>query len=67
VPVISRFFGITITRYYNDLASPHVHASYQGSQAVVKIERGRSSSRAAERERPDLDGDAKRRPFLIDG
>lgn len=49
MPVVSRFFGITITRYYNDHAPPHFHAAYQGSGVVVEIESGRVHGAAPRR------------------
>ena len=37
MPVISRFFGITIRMYYRDHPPPHFHASYGESEALVTI------------------------------
>ena len=37
MPEISLFFGIRITMYYNDHIPPHLHAEYDGNQALVDI------------------------------
>ena len=34
MPVISRFFGISIQMYYNDQSLPHFHAEFQDEQAT---------------------------------
>ena len=33
MPVISVFFGIIVTMFYNDHDPPHFHAEYQGQRA----------------------------------
>jgi hypothetical protein len=38
VPTISRFFGITITMYFDDHDPPHFHARHATGQAKVEIE-----------------------------
>ncbi len=38
MPVISRFFGITIRMYYRDHPPPHFHAQYGEHEATVSIE-----------------------------
>jgi hypothetical protein len=40
MPVLSRFFGIIITMYYNDHAPPHFHARYGGYEAKFRIDNG---------------------------
>ena len=40
MPVISSFFGIYIRMYHADHAPPHVHADYQGQEALVEISTG---------------------------
>ncbi|MCG8467346.1 MAG: DUF4160 domain-containing protein [Gemmatimonadetes bacterium] len=40
MPIISRFYGIVITMYYNDHAPPHFHARYGEYTIVVEIESG---------------------------
>lgn len=40
MPVISRFFGISIYMYWRDHAPPHFHAKYQGGEVVINIETG---------------------------
>lgn len=40
MPVISRFFGILIAIYWNDLSPPHFHAKYSGDEAVIDINTG---------------------------
>jgi len=38
MPIISRFFGITIRMYHDDHPPPHVHAEYQGYEAFIEID-----------------------------
>ena len=38
MPTISLFFGITIRMYFGDHPPPHVHAAYQGFEALIDIE-----------------------------
>lgn len=50
MPVISRFLGIIITRYFDDHEPPHFHVRYGEQRAVVEIDslslmRGRLSPR----------------------
>ena len=40
MPVISRFFGIVITIYWNDHSPPHFHAKYSGDEAVLDMNTG---------------------------
>ena len=40
MPTISYFFGITVLMRYNDHPPPHVHALYQGFEALISIEDG---------------------------
>lgn len=40
MPTISIFFGIVVQMYWRDHAPPHVHAFYQGYEALVAIETG---------------------------
>ena len=40
IPVISLFFGIVIRMFFDDHPPPHFHASYQGFEALVRIEDG---------------------------
>ena len=43
MPVISTFYGITVSLYFLDNRRhhrPHVHARYQGDEAVVAIPEG---------------------------
>ena len=37
MPLVSLFYGIRITMYYNDHAPPHFHAEYGGTTAVIDI------------------------------
>lgn len=41
MPVISRFHGLVVFMNYNDHEPPHVHARYQGAEAIVEIETDR--------------------------
>ena len=41
MPILSRFFGITIAMYYQDHQPPHVHARYGAYEALVEIDSGR--------------------------
>jgi hypothetical protein len=38
VPTIAIFYGIVIRMYWRDHAPPHVHAIYQGFEALIAIE-----------------------------
>ena len=38
MPVISLFFGIRITMYYDEHNPPHFHAEYAGHRALVDIQ-----------------------------
>ena len=40
MPTISIFFGIVVQMYWRDHPPPHVHAFYQGFEAIVAIETG---------------------------
>ncbi len=40
MPVISRFFGISIVMYHRDHQPPHFHAKYGEAEATVEIETG---------------------------
>ena len=41
VPVISIFFGIRVTMYYDDHNPPHFHAEYNDQKILVDILKGR--------------------------
>ncbi len=41
MPVISEFFGIRVTMYYDDHNPPHFHADYNGQKVQVDILKGR--------------------------
>ena len=38
MPVVSTFYGIKITFYYNDHNPPHFHAEYAGNKALIDIQ-----------------------------
>ena len=40
MPAVSVFFGITIPMYYRDHPPPHLHAWYQGQEALIDIQNG---------------------------
>ena len=40
MPVISYFFGIYIRMYFDDHNPPHIHAEYQGQEALIEIKTG---------------------------
>lgn len=40
MPIISLFFGIVIRMFFDDHPPPHFHASYQGFEALIRIEDG---------------------------
>lgn len=40
MPIISIFFGIVIRMYHDDHPPPHIHASYQGMEAFIRISDG---------------------------
>ncbi len=37
MPVVSLFYGIKISFYYDDNNPPHFHAAYAGNKALVDI------------------------------
>ena len=37
MPVVSIFYGIKITFYYDDHNPPHFHAEYAGNKALINI------------------------------
>ncbi len=37
MPLISRFFGISIFMYFEDHAPPHFHAQYGDSEVIINI------------------------------
>jgi len=39
MPEICRFFGIKIRIYFDDHAPPHFHATYEGVDCVIDIQR----------------------------
>jgi len=41
VPILSVFFGIIIRMWHDDHPPPHVHAAYQGFEALVDIRTGK--------------------------
>lgn len=40
MPTIATFFGIVVTMYRREHPPPHVHASYQGFEALIDIQTG---------------------------
>lgn len=40
MPIISVFFGIVIRMFHDDHPPPHIHASYQGFEAFIRISDG---------------------------
>jgi hypothetical protein len=40
MPTIAVFYGIMIRMYWRDHAPPHLHAIYQGFEALIAIEKG---------------------------
>lgn len=37
MPILSVFFGIIIRMWHDDHPPPHIHASYQGFEALIDI------------------------------
>ena len=37
MPVVSVFLGITVRMYFGDHPPPHIHASYQGFEALLDV------------------------------
>lgn len=37
MPIVSLFYGIKITFYYDDHNPPHFHAEYAGNKALIDI------------------------------
>lgn len=40
MPIISVFLGLTVRMYFGDHPPPHIHVSYQGFEALVRISDG---------------------------
>ena len=40
MPVVSRFYGITIAFYWEDHLPPHFHARYSGDEGMIDINTG---------------------------
>lgn len=38
MPIISRFYGISIYLYFSDHEPPHFYARYAGDEVVLKID-----------------------------
>jgi hypothetical protein len=38
VPTISRFFGVTITMFFDDHSPPHFHARHSDGEAKIRID-----------------------------
>ncbi|MGE4294507.1 MAG: DUF4160 domain-containing protein [Campylobacterales bacterium] len=53
MPVVSVFFGIVVRMWHDDHPPPHIHAEYQGFEALVRIEDGE----VAEGRLPRVNGD----------
>ena len=49
MPIICRFFGITIYMYWKDHAPPHFHAKYGDDEIVVEIKGGNISGNMSNR------------------
>ena len=43
MPIISKFFGITIFMFWKDHAPPHFHAKYGDDEIVMEIKSGNMS------------------------
>lgn len=77
MPIISIFFGIVIRMYHDDHAPPHFHASYQGFEALIRIDNGgvmagklpnkalRIVREWVERHRPELEANWRRGVDLL--
>ena len=40
MPILSIFFGIVVRMRHDDHPPPHIHAAYQGFEALVNIRTG---------------------------
>lgn len=49
MPIISRFYGISVFMYYRDHEPAHIHARHQGVEVVVEIRSGAVSGSFAPR------------------
>jgi hypothetical protein len=54
MPIISVFLGLTIRMYFGDHPPPHIHVSYQGFEALVRVDDGTL-----------IAGDLPRRPLKL--
>ncbi|WP_421852778.1 DUF4160 domain-containing protein [Oricola sp.] len=68
MPTISIFFGIVIQMYWRDHNPPHLHAFYQGREALFDIGSGAviGGGLPSKAERIVTDGIEARRPALLD-
>ena len=41
MPIISRFYGITVSMYFNDHQPPHIHLYYGDDEEILDIRDGR--------------------------
>ena len=40
VPILATFFGIIVRMWHDDHPPPHIHAAYQGFEALIDIRTG---------------------------
>jgi hypothetical protein len=57
MPTISIFFGIVVQMYWNDHNPPHLHAIYQGQEALFEIGTSEKMGGALPRKAERLVGD----------
>lgn len=67
MPTISIFFGIVIQMYWRDHNPPHLHAFYQGHEALFALESGAviAGSLPASAQRLVSEWIARERPALM--
>ena len=49
MPIICKFFGITIFMFWKDHAPPHFHAKYGDDEAIIEIETGNATGSMSKR------------------
>lgn len=65
MPTISIFFGIVIQMYWRDHNPPHLHALYQGQEAIFDIANGQVIGGALPRKAERLVSDWVRQHRLV--
>ncbi len=49
MPIISKFFGITVYMFWKEHAPPHFHTKYGDDEMIVEIESGKTTGSMSKR------------------